>query len=75
MIYNAPFHVFGSHAEYFCKKKDTNEVLEMQKDETWPKILAATSRVRLNAKSILEYENTNIVEQFHTLVAKLVGGI
>lgn len=79
-IYNAPFHVFGSHdncAAYFCKKKDQKEenlVLKMQLNGIWPQILVATSRIRLNATSILEYENTNIVEQFNSLVAKYVGG-
>lgn len=79
-IYNAPFHVFGSHndcADYFCKKKnqdEENSVLKMQANGTWDQVLNALSRARLNAKSVLAYENTNVVEQFNSLVAKYNGG-
>lgn len=79
-IYNAPFHVFGSHkncADYFCKKKSSDEenlVVKMESDGTWNQVMNALSRSRLNAKCILAYENTNIVEQFNSLVAKYCGG-
>lgn len=40
----------------------------MQLGGTWNQVMAAISRVRLNTKSIFEYENTNVVEQYHSLI-------
>ncbi|XP_037047882.1 uncharacterized protein LOC119082468 [Bradysia coprophila] len=79
-IYNAPFHVFGSHEKcnsYFCKKKDSKErnlLTVMKKDSTFNSILEAMSRVRSNARSYLLNENTNIAEQFNGLIVKYTGG-
>lgn len=79
-ILNAPAHVFGCHdkcADYFCKKKDKNEpniVSIMMKNKTFNSILDALSIIRVNARSILIYENTNVVERLHSLIAKYTGG-
>lgn len=48
-IYNAPYHVFGSHnncVDYFCKKKGSDEenlVVKMESDGTWNQVLNALS--------------------------------
>lgn len=78
-IYNAPYHVFGSHdecAKYFCKgqkEKETNLIPEMEKNDLLQKIMDALARMRQNAKSLLVNENTNIVEQFDSLIVKYTG--
>lgn len=78
-ILNAPSHVFGSHekcAEYFCVKKDSNEpnvAKIMKEDNSFKSIQDALSRARLNARSILIYENTNIVEHFNSYIVKHSG--
>lgn len=79
-INNIPCHVFGEHkdcAEYFCKEPKENEknfVLEMKANGLFKKIMDCFSRARLNARSLLINENTNIVEQLHSLFVKYNGG-
>lgn len=46
----------------------------MMKKKTFNSILDALSLVRVNARSILIYENTNVVERLHSLIAKYTGG-
>lgn len=78
-ILNAPSHVFGSHekcAEYFCVKKDSkglNVAKAMKEDNSFKCLHDALSRARLNARSILIYETTNIVEHFNSYIVKHSG--
>lgn len=80
-INNIPCHVFGEHkdcAQYFCKEPKENEknfVPEMKANGLFKKkIMDCFSRARLNATSLLINENTNIVEQLHSLFVKYNGG-
>lgn len=78
-IYNAPYHVFGSHnecAKYFCKgekETETNLIPAMEKNGLLQKISDGLARMRQNAKSLLANEDTNTVEQFNSLIVKYTG--
>lgn len=79
-IYNVPFHVFGHHTyckDYFCtkkKSKDPDLVQIMKVNNSFNPILDALSRVRLNARSILLNESSNVAEHFNSLIVKYTGG-
>lgn len=79
-ICNIPSHVFGDHtayAKYFCngpKENETNVVPYLKTINLFQKIMDCFGRARLNAKSILLNEHTNVVEQLHSLFVKYTGG-
>lgn len=78
-ICNIPVHCYGEHKEcnkYFCKGPTENEknfVPEMKANGLFQKIMDCFSRARLNARSLLINEHTNIVEQLHSLFVKYNG--
>ena len=73
-------HVFGSHEQcdsYYWpgqKEGEVNELLCLQDSETISKLRFIISRLRINAKSLIYDLDSNRIEQFHSLVAKKVGG-
>lgn len=79
---NIPRHIFGSHrlcADYFsdsCNKSETNIYDEIRFDKSgiFEKITAIIQSVSSKANSLIHDVDSNIVEQFHNLVAKYVGG-
>jgi hypothetical protein len=79
---NSIFHTFGNHkncSSYFCNKQnESNEnstISEMEKcKEFFDKLQSIISRVSQHARSLIYDVDSNIVEQFHSIVAKFVGG-
>lgn len=77
-IKNTPFHIFGDHSNcssYFCSTKSSINMIPKMKDS---KILAEIQqhlkRLIYNADSLIEDVDSNIVEQFNSVIAKYVGG-
>lgn len=81
-VENSIFHTFGNHkncASYFCNKQNEDHrdsvISEMAKcTEFFEKIQSIISRVSQHARSLIYDVDSNIVEQFHSIVAKFVGG-
>lgn len=81
-INNIPRHIFGNHlqcADYFsesCNKEETNIYDEIRFDKTgiFEKITSIIKSVSCKANSLIFDADSNIVEQFHNVVAKYVGG-
>lgn len=81
-IQNIPNHLFGDHtncASYFCKPENkTQETVNMiptlKKDKTFDEILKNLNRLTQNSESLIEDIDSNISEQFNSIVAKFVGG-
>lgn len=79
-VVNAPKHIFGDHSKcrkYFCKpsEKEQNMIPALKESG----ILSAIEDVQKhcilrNAKSLLKDVDSNSVEQFNNVVAKVVGG-
>lgn len=78
-ITNIPFHIFGRHdkcKEYFCRRKDTEKdlVSKMQTTGIWSQLTPVIHRVASNAASLIEKQNSNIVECFMSTVNRFVEG-
>lgn len=79
-IENAPHHIFGSHEKcdsYFCqgpKDNEVNRVPEMEKSGLLGEILATTRRLLVQANSLIQDLDSNIVESYNAVVAKCISG-
>lgn len=75
---NSPKHIFGDHSKcegYYCgdeKKSEINLVPEVK--QLMQKLIAISSSLAFNSRSLLHNLNNNRAEQFNATVAKYVGG-
>jgi hypothetical protein len=79
-ITNGHKHIFGEHSDcdlYFCsgaKENETNNYDLLKSSPIYETFLSLTSKLGLNAHSLIENVDTNIVETFNAIVAKFVSG-
>lgn len=81
-LINIPRHIFGNHkqcAEYYassCNKTETNIYDEIRFDKSgiFEKITTIMESVSSKANSLIHDVDSNIVEHFHSIVGKYVGG-
>ena len=83
-LVNAPSHIFGDHLRcherdegYFCKGPKENEVsviANLEKSGMLAVIQKVIDKLCTHADSLLYSYNSNSVESFNSIVAKLVGG-
>nr|XP_022911115.1 uncharacterized protein LOC111422121 [Onthophagus taurus] len=79
-IDNSLNHIFGNHAmcdTYFCKPKNEYDYIseiKTQCPELYCRLNEIISSISNHSRSLLEKVNSNIVEQFHAIIAKFVGG-
>ncbi|GFU13760.1 uncharacterized protein NPIL_38891 [Nephila pilipes] len=79
-ILNAPYHVFGVHqncVDSVCsiqRKNDTNWIPDLLQSGLLYRIMNVVNNLADNSKSLLFSANNNCVEQFHSIVAKFIGG-
>lgn len=77
-IKNSANHVFGKHdqcADYFCKRpNEKNIVPELEECGIWLDIQKCVSRLVHNAGSLILDVTNNCAEQFHSIIAKFIGG-
>ncbi|GFS61371.1 yqaJ domain-containing protein [Nephila pilipes] len=79
-ILNAPYHVFGDHqncVDSVCsiqRKNDTNWIPDLLQSGLLYRIMNVVNNLADNSKSLLFSANNNCVEQFHSIVAKFIGG-
>ncbi|CAG9792585.1 unnamed protein product [Diatraea saccharalis] len=74
-------HAFGNHTgckKHFCQKVGTNDDLVKTKDfftsSLWQRICLLTQNLASHARSLIHDVDSNIVERYHSIVAKFVGG-
>lgn len=74
-------HAFGDHAgckQYFCDKRGTRENKEQTNafftSSLWQRICLLTQNIASHARSLIHDVDSNIVERYHSIVAKFVGG-
>jgi len=79
-ILNAPNHILGNHnkcAEYFCKGPKENEKdmkMEMIASGFMKHIENVVQQLSINAKSLIEDLDSNIVESYNAIIAKCISG-
>ncbi|XP_063215915.1 uncharacterized protein LOC134527292 [Bacillus rossius redtenbacheri] len=79
-ILNGPSHVFGDHSkccQYFCsgpKEGEKNIVPELKMSELYEHIMKAVKYLAYNSRSLIHDVDSNVVEQFNSIIAKIVGG-
>jgi hypothetical protein len=79
-ITNGHKHIFGEHSDcdlYFCsgaKENETNNYDLLKSSPIYDTFLSLISKLGLNAHSLIENVDTNIVETFNAIVAKFVSG-
>lgn len=79
-IFNGPNHVFGDHANcacYFCsgtKDSEINMVPEFKDCGLYDHIMKAVNYLANHSRSLIYDVDSNIVEQYHAIIAKFVGG-
>ncbi|KOB67837.1 hypothetical protein OBRU01_19203 [Operophtera brumata] len=78
-ISNACNHAFGQHDDckpYYCEsaKKSENIVPKLKTSTLWTRIRYIVSVVASNSRSLVYDVNSNRVECFNSVIAKLVGG-
>lgn len=78
-ISNIPYHVFGDHAnckDYFCRRKSTepNFVPEMKSSGLWAQLAPVIQRTAAKSFSLIEKQNSNIVECFMATVNRYMDG-
>lgn len=78
---NIPNHVFGDHSKcdsYFCDPDKTkapiNNLPSMKESKVLDEIMIHLKRLLNNADSLILDIDSNIVEQFNSIVAKFIGG-
>ncbi|XP_063216740.1 uncharacterized protein LOC134527744 isoform X1 [Bacillus rossius redtenbacheri] len=79
-ILNGPSHVFGDHSkccQYFCsgpKEGEKNIVPELKMSELYEHIMKAVKYLAYNSRSLIHDVDSNVVKQFNSIIAKIVGG-
>lgn len=79
-IENAPYHILGEHGncdKYFCtgnKPNEINCVPAMILDGSFKRLQDIFRRMKINAKSLIIDVDSNVVEQFNSIIAKFIGG-
>lgn len=79
-ILNGPSHVFGEHekcSKYFCsghKEGEKNLVSELVSCGLFEEITKAVRYLAYNSRSLIYDVDSNVVEQFNSIIAKFVGG-
>ncbi|KAF5307214.1 hypothetical protein FQR65_LT00730 [Abscondita terminalis] len=79
-IQNSIYHVFGEHEkcnEYFCHRKNdkiSNIPSLKSCEELFFRLQQHLKMVWLNARSLIEDVDSNVVEHFNSVVAKHIGG-
>jgi len=79
-IQNSIKHIFGHHSDcdsYFCGKNGSSEEYEQlttNYKELHLRLLVIVANLASNARSLIENVDSNIVENFNSIVAKFVGG-
>lgn len=75
-INNSVCHAFGIHAKCnkdICSQAD-DKVTEFNMCSLWQKIKMLAANVASHSRSLIEDVDSNVVEQFNSVIAKLVGG-
>lgn len=79
-IENSPYHILGDHSKcdsYFCtgnKPQEVNHVPSMILDGSFQRLQDIIRRLKINSKSLIYDLDSNIVEQFNSIIAKFIGG-
>lgn len=80
-ILQAHSHAFGNHTKcksYFCTSSSSSQTNEVPKDfftsSLWQRICLIIGTVAGHARSLIHNVDSNLVESFHSVVAKFVGG-
>lgn len=75
-INNSVFHAFGSHDK--CKKDicslTDQKFTEFNASSLWQRVKMLAANVASHSRSLIEDVDSNVVEQFNGVIAKLVGG-
>ncbi|KAJ8885508.1 hypothetical protein PR048_011706 [Dryococelus australis] len=72
-VLNSPYHVFGNHDK--CSKHgETDLAPQLKAAGIWQELLIPVQRIASHATSFILYVDTNISENFNSVVAKTVGG-
>ncbi|KOB52290.1 hypothetical protein OBRU01_26165, partial [Operophtera brumata] len=75
-INNSVCHAFGKHSK--CKKdicSHTDEIVtQFDASSLWQRIRILAANVASHSRSLIEDVDSNVVEQFNGVIAKLVGG-
>lgn len=72
-------HAFGIHTTckaYFCSKVGDDENIDRDifTNSLWHRIKFVLTHIAAHSRSLIEDVDSNIVERYHSIVAKLVGG-
>lgn len=79
-ILNSPYHIFGEHARcqpYYCKGsklEEKNLVPEMKQTGLFQILERLADDLTNHTRSLLKHLNSNLVEQFFSVVAKFICG-
>lgn len=75
-INNSVYHAFGKHSK--CKKDicshTDDSITQFDASSLWQRIKMLAANVASHSRSLIEDVDSNVVEQFNGVVAKLVGG-
>ncbi|CAG4936322.1 unnamed protein product [Parnassius apollo] len=80
-ILEAHHHAFGNHLEcktHFCDKTGNVEQNDIPSDfklsSLWQRICIMIQGIASHARSLLHDVDSNVVERYHSIIAKYVGG-
>lgn len=77
-IQNSILHAFGNHENcknYYCSKEKTQQSnMEIKSTTFWFRIQTILQSLLSKSRSMLEDVDTNAVERFNSVIAKVVGG-
>ncbi|KAK4886106.1 hypothetical protein RN001_002377 [Aquatica leii] len=78
-IDNSYYHIFGNHRNcltYYCNRTNEEDwTTKFQECSQFHiRIVSALTALSNHSRSLLQNKNSNIVEQFHSIVAKFIGG-
>lgn len=72
-------HAFGNHMQcksYFCNShgQQENSQTDFFSGSLWQRICLLTQNIAAHARSLIHDVDSNIVERFHSIIAKYIGG-
>ncbi|XP_063389246.1 uncharacterized protein LOC134675025 [Cydia fagiglandana] len=78
-IVTAPDHAFGIHTKckpYFCSQNNEDQKIDQDffSNSIWQQIKSIISQFAVHTRSLIFDVDSNAVERYHSIVAKLVGG-
>ncbi|XP_045484036.1 uncharacterized protein LOC123689155 isoform X1 [Pieris rapae] len=77
-VLNSIYHAFGNYdkcEDYYCSKdKTTQSSMEIENTIFWFRIKMIIQTIISKSRSLLEDVDTNVVERFNSVIAKIVGG-